>query len=171
MPYLTEERKGELLKEPGLARTSGDWNYMYTSAMIKAWSAKQSYATIHAIKLAVRNPTHCEQIMEVESFFAFLNVALEDRFAARELAFFEFMRRVGNNYENQKITENGDVYDGVPNAQQIVLSRGKITITQDAEAIAMQVPLTTFSDDMEIGAGEPAEDFVKEKGKKGGKGK
>ncbi len=116
MPYLKQESKDALAKDPGMAKNEGDFNYLFTRAMIAFWMKKdnQRYQTIHNLKKASLQPSTVEEVMEVESLLTIKSVPMEDRKAARELAFAEFYRRVGQVYEDQKISENGDVYDNVP---------------------------------------------------------
>lgn len=155
MPYLKKVDKERLVKNPGAATTPGDWNYLYTTAMIKTWCQKQSYTTIHNLKKSTRNAGLVEDVMEVESLLVAVGVTSEDRMAARELAFMEFYRRVAKFYENQKAADNGDVYEGVPHSLDH-FAVAEPTIGFDArvaEASAIKIPLTDFRDDMEIGAG------------------
>ena len=86
MPYVTKERRDALTRTllplPDTAKTAGELNYMITTLLIKYWEEHgHIYKTINDISGA------CTEALA------------------------EFRRRIVGKYEDQKIKENGDVYD------------------------------------------------------------
>lgn len=111
MPYLTKERKTFLGLNPNKASEEGDWNYLFTLGIIKEWESAPCYATIHKLRKACfYDSTASVSIWAIEQNLLALNLQPGDIKVAKELAFNEFMRRIGNKYEDNKIKSNGDVY-------------------------------------------------------------
>lgn len=81
MPYLDEERKTNLLQYPTMMSKSGDLNFLLTNTCL-------TYLQVHGKSYAILN----------------------DIVGALECCKQEFIRRVVNPYEDEKIKENGDVY-------------------------------------------------------------
>lgn len=81
IPYINSEQK-ESVAQNG-AQTPGELNYAITKLLIRYWKREfqQSYTTIN------------------------------DILGALEGAKLEFNRRVVQKYENEKICENGDIYE------------------------------------------------------------
>lgn len=109
MPYLKLGRKKELMTEPKRASTDGDFNYLYTRAYLKTFTANPSYATI---ALIAKTSMTGRGIKEVED----LDWDLRTRFVpdldvqtARFVAYVEFYARIGRLYEQYCITANGDL--------------------------------------------------------------
>ncbi len=110
MPYLPEERKQELDKDPLLANTVGDLNYLFTVEYLKIWLAEPRYATIHKIKEASQNRDSSTAINVLENkLWVSFNFTTNELNVAKELAFLEFYRRVGAEYEEYCIIKNGDL--------------------------------------------------------------
>jgi hypothetical protein len=82
MPYITAERRNELLKWLDEPQTSGELNFLFTTILIEYLKNKGGvgYQTIN------------------------------DILGALEGTKLEFYRRIAAPYEDQKIKENGDVY-------------------------------------------------------------
>ena len=111
MPYLTEDRRKFIEENRSKAFEAGDWNYLFTLALIHAFSKEPRYKTIHLLKQACYIDHYASpHILDVEVILKELNVSLADRQTARQLAFDEFYRRVTSKYEDKKRKENGDVY-------------------------------------------------------------
>jgi hypothetical protein len=131
VPYLTAVRKKSLLNPTFHPTHKGDWNYLYTLAFISMWKNDNSYTTIHKIALSVLQPELFEETNEVTKRIAeSMGASKFDLVVARQLAFREFMRRVGDRYEDKKREENGDVYsDFVSNSASVAttppLRRGR----------------------------------------------
>jgi len=82
MPYIKEERKGDLNWGDELPDNAGDMNYMITT-LVDAYLQRKG--------------------LKYEHISAMIGVL--------ECAKLEMYRRLAAPYENQKILENGDVYD------------------------------------------------------------
>lgn len=111
MPYLDDERKKFVDEQRSKATKEGDCNYLFTLALISAWIKKPGYATLHNFRKACfYDPSVQHEVWVIEQDLKEYNVSPVDIKIAKEMAFNEFMRRVGNKYEDKKIAENGDVY-------------------------------------------------------------
>lgn len=112
MPYLIQERKDQLDKEEyGHNLNEGDVNYLYTKFYITKWLEEQSYKTIHYLRKISLYPAFDTEFNQLNHLIKqHTTLTATDLEVARDLAFYEFMRRIGNNYENGKIAKNGDVY-------------------------------------------------------------
>lgn len=111
MPYLDEARKTFIGLSPEWATKPGDMNWLFTLAIIKVWERCPRYKTIHYLRKACYyEPSTITEICVVEQRLLHSEADGLDIKVARELAFNEFMRRIGNKYEDQKIKKNGDVY-------------------------------------------------------------
>lgn len=106
MPHLPLSRKEELRKDPTIANSEGDYNFLYTVAYLTHWlkEGNQRYAQIHLIRKASMQPTYITEVSEVEN--KLLNVAIMDRIVARDLAYGEFKRLVVDPYEEYCIKKN-----------------------------------------------------------------
>ena len=93
MPYINQKRR-DALKMSGVPETPGELNYAITMLLIEYW---------HHSPL----PGNYTRINDISG-------------ACTE-ALAEFRRRVVGKYEDQKITENGDVY-GEPVENEIVFT-------------------------------------------------
>lgn len=83
MPYIKAADREALDKYPLSVQNAGELNYMITKIALAYWTGvngKQNYQKIN------------------------------DIIGALECAKMEFVRRVVNEYEDQKIEQNGDVY-------------------------------------------------------------
>jgi hypothetical protein len=82
MPYIKAEDRQALDKYPLSIENAGELNYMLTKVILNYWKnyKGQNYQKIN------------------------------DIVGALECAKLEFVRRVVNNYEDEKIKSNGDVY-------------------------------------------------------------
>ena len=111
MPYLPTGRKKELLVEPQRAKEPGDFNYLFSQAMLKHWlkPEHQRYKTIHQLRKSVVNPAIVDEVDDIDNLLVVLGVPQLDRETARELAFLEFYRRIGSYYEDLAIEKNGDL--------------------------------------------------------------
>ena len=92
MPYITKERRGELL-DGAYPENAGELNYLITKALLPVAPAIEYYLSRHPLKY--------------QSF--------NDVFGALFGACHEFIRRLFPMYaiyEDQKRRENGDVYRG-----------------------------------------------------------
>ena len=84
MPYVSEERKGDLNWGDELPDNAGDMNYMITKL--------------------------CDEYLQRKGLkYEHLNAII----GVLECAKLEMYRRLAAPYENQKILENGDVYDPI----------------------------------------------------------
>ena len=81
MPYIKQERRVALCENTSRPQNAGELNYCITMMLVEYWMA-------HGPKYQIIN----------------------DIVGACEGAKLEFQRRVTGKYEDQKITENGDVY-------------------------------------------------------------
>ncbi len=115
MPYLNKIRKAFIDLNPKKTFEPGDWNWLFTLVIIAVWSKTPRYKTIHYLRKACfYNSTIIPEIYSVEQRLKEINIDPTDIKVAKELAFNEFMRRIGNNYEDKKIEANGDVYPMSP---------------------------------------------------------
>jgi hypothetical protein len=115
MPYLNEERKTFIDLHPDKAKDEGDMNYLFTLGILNAWKKVPRYKTIHHLRKACfYDASVIPEVWAIEQRFKRINAHPTDIKVAKELAFNEFMRRIGNPYEDSKIKENGDVYPEKP---------------------------------------------------------
>jgi len=116
MPYVDKESRPLLLKDPNKARHVGDLNFLYSNVYKALWIKEKGYKTIEficAIGLSHETP---QFIKELDTIFLRRGFKETQLVRAKFLAFYEFMRRVGNFYEDKKIMDNGDMYDDVEEA-------------------------------------------------------
>ena len=118
MPYLDDDRKKFIAENPNKTFNEGDWNYLFTLAIIRVWEKTPRYKTIHALRKACyHDPQTLVEMYATECRLLSINISPLDIKIARELAFDEFYRRVGAKYESKKIKENGDVYPATTGMQ------------------------------------------------------
>lgn len=167
MPHIKTSKRPGIMENIHNAVDAGDYNFLFTVAMIKVWTKTPSYKTAIELRKAARQPAAVEEIMEVESQLIIMKIPLEDRIAAREEAFAYFRDRVLINYERKKAEENGDVYAGVPFAETI-LPPVPVPVEKPlgflAEAPAAETPIADHDADQEIGV-NPVETTAKEEPK------
>lgn len=109
MPYTPQGRRKEVIADRKKATEEGDWNLLYTTEYLEAFIAKPSYATIHRIGRAAKNPHRLPGVEALEEFLTVNGIPLEDRIEARDEALAEFRRRIVAKYEDQCIIKNGDL--------------------------------------------------------------
>lgn len=110
MPYTKIGRRKEVIADRRRATEEGDWNLLYTREYIEAFVAKPCYATIHRIGKAAKKPKYLAGVEALDEFLAvFGTVSEDDRQEARDEALAEFRRRVVALYEDNCITQNGDL--------------------------------------------------------------
>jgi hypothetical protein len=111
MPYVTQNRRDLLKDKPWEAENVGDYNYLFTLAYLAEWlkDGNQRYHTIHSIKASSIVPDVLVEVKEVDRILQDIGVSILDRQVARELAFHEFYRRIGCEYEDFAVEKNGDV--------------------------------------------------------------
>lgn len=80
MPYIEAKRRVILNDELDTPQNAGELNYMFTRLIIKYWNGRNNYQ------------------------------AISDIMGALQGAGLEFMRRKGNDYEQKKLTQQGDCY-------------------------------------------------------------
>lgn len=127
MPYLKTGRKREVASEPQRANTDGDFNYLYTRAYLKAFTANPSYGTIALLAKAAIDPKKHDLVERIDDLLTLLLVSDLDRKAARLLAYLEFYARIGRMYEKQCIIANGDLEE-YKAAEQAIMEKFK-TVT------------------------------------------
>lgn len=109
MPYIEPGKRAELLTEPNRATTTGDWNYLYSVAILKVWNATPKYETIHKLKMATRFLSPQFEEITAVSNHLFPLASYEEAACAAELAFMEFYARIGRAYEFHKMMTSGDL--------------------------------------------------------------
>jgi len=111
MPYLNRERKKVLDEGDRIKLTVGDVNYLFTKYLIKLWEEERSYKKINYLRKITKHPSIDTEFWNLHQEIRLSHTVDEaDIEAARDLAFYEFMRREGNDYEDERIVQNGDVY-------------------------------------------------------------
>lgn len=116
MPYVDKEARPLLLKDPNKVRNVGDLNFLYSNIYKALWIKEKGYKTIEficAIGLSHETP---QFIKELDVIFQRRGFKETQLVRAKFLAFYEFMRRVGDYYEDGKIIQNGDVYGDIEEA-------------------------------------------------------
>ncbi len=101
--------------------TVGDMNLAYTvHVIIPRWIREQRYSTIHTIRKILtgrENDQVCRMIdYQLKQKGSTTGFTIQDIETARLNAYDEFWRRVGQFYEDAAIKKNGDVYRGIPYA-------------------------------------------------------
>lgn len=109
MPYIEPGKRAELLTEPQRVTTPGDWNYLYSVAILKVWNANPKYETIHKLKRATKWSNVLPEIQKITDGLLALGIEAEDTMVAAELAFAEFYARIGRAYEFHKMNTQGDL--------------------------------------------------------------
>lgn len=111
MPYIEESRRVELHTDPSLAENGGDYNFLFSEAILKIWNATPRYQTIHNLRLATKGGFLFSEIVDIYRIILAKNEQLDERQlnVAFDLAFQEFYIRVGRSYENEAINKNGDL--------------------------------------------------------------
>lgn len=103
MPYLTVEDRKKLPVRPG------SLNYLITRVLIQSFVEHPVYDTLHVLRRDfVTDKKHNVMLNQMRNDYAeWFTVA--DIYAASEMAFNEFYRRVGVAYEESKMVTNGDL--------------------------------------------------------------
>lgn len=111
MPYIPRSDRNILKDETIHTDSVGDYNYLFTLAYLKIWlkEGNQRYKTVHALRKASIFPETIDEVRQVNERLAQTGVPLVDLAVARDLAFLEFYRRVGADYEDIAIDKNGDL--------------------------------------------------------------
>jgi hypothetical protein len=111
MPYIDQARRDILKDDPLKANTPGDFNYLYTLAYLKVWlkEGNQRYKTVDALRRASIFPETMPEVKQVTEDLVAIGVPFVDLAIARDLAFLEFYRRIGVDYEDIAIDRNGDL--------------------------------------------------------------
>jgi hypothetical protein len=111
MPYVDQARRDILKDDPLKANTVGDYNYLFTLAYLKVWlkEGNQRYKTIDALRRASIFPETMPEVKQVTEDLVAIGVPFVDLAIARDLAFLEFYRRIGVDYEDIAIDKNGDL--------------------------------------------------------------
>lgn len=118
MPYIKKDKRLKIVKDPTYISDVGDLNFAYSTIYIALWDKKQSYTTIEFIAGIGLGHEFPNFIAELDRVVIRRGFSSNEVKRAKLLAYNEFMRRVGNNYEDKKIDENGDIYNGVPFADE-----------------------------------------------------
>ena len=114
MPYITQDARKIIDENPSAAKTYGEYVYLYAKAFIKVWAKRGfSFKTLFEIKKESFKPFTFDEVLELETILSQNGVPAEDRAISRFMAYDEFYRRVGADYENKKIHDNGDVFSGI----------------------------------------------------------
>jgi len=111
MPYISSSDR-ELLKQGIIkANNVGHYNYLFSLAYLRIWLKKdnQRYKTIALLKDVSVLPSMLPETDEIEQLLIALGVDRLERETARALAFDEFYRRIGVEYEDLAIDKNGDL--------------------------------------------------------------
>lgn len=120
MPYNKIERRKLLDKDLKAAVDVGDLNYVYTAhVIIPIWVFETRYKTIEKIRALMNGDETNSTVVNIDMTFRKKGWTDKQVKRAKELAFDEFYRRVGVNYENNAARKNGDVYEGVPFAESV----------------------------------------------------
>ena len=111
MPYVDQNRRDILKDDPLKANSVGDYNYLFTLAYLKVWlkEGNQRYKTIDALRRASIFPETMPEVKQVTEDLVAIGVPFMDLTIARDLAFLEFYRRIGIDYEDITIDKNGDL--------------------------------------------------------------
>jgi hypothetical protein len=111
MPYVDQNRRDILKDDPLKANSVGDYNYLFTLAYLKVWlkEGNQRYKTIDALRRASIFPETMPEVKQVTEDLVAIGVPFMDLAIARDLAFLEFYRRIGIDYEDITIDKNGDL--------------------------------------------------------------
>jgi hypothetical protein len=111
MPYIPTSSRNILKDLTIHTDVVGDYNYLYTLAYLKVWlkEGNQRYKTIHALKKASMFPSSLDEVSQVEIRLKDMGVPMTELEVARALAFDEFYRRIGVEYEDLAIDKNGDL--------------------------------------------------------------
>lgn len=113
MPYIKKEKRPKIIKDPTYIGDVGDLNFAYSMTYIALWAKEQSYKTIEFIAGIGWSQEFPRFIQEIDRVVIKRGFSSNEVKRAKLLAYNEFMRRVGNNYEDKKIDENGDIYGDV----------------------------------------------------------
>ena len=95
--------------EPQRAKDEGDFNFLFTLEYLKTFIANPRYSTIALIRQSSLTPSRIAGIKNIEDLLTVQGVSQLQRIVARDLAFHEFMRRIGDKYEEYAIQKNGDL--------------------------------------------------------------
>ena len=111
MPYISNSEREMLQLNPLKASTVGQYNYLFTLAYLKVWlkEGNQRYKTIDALRRASIFPETMPEVKQVTEDLVAIGVPFMDLAIARDLAFLEFYRRIGVDYEDIAIDKNGDL--------------------------------------------------------------
>ena len=95
--------------------TVGDMNLCYTvHVILPRWLKEQRYHMIHTIRRILWGKQNDDTCGMLDYQLKKKGFAIQDIEIARMNAYDEFWRRVGQFYEDKAIEKNGDVYEGVP---------------------------------------------------------
>jgi len=113
MPYISASDRNILKDETVHTDNVGDYNYLFTLAYLKVWlkEGNQRYKTIHALRKASIFPETIDEVSQVNKRLINTGARFVDLAIARDLAFLEFYKRIGTDYEELAIERNGDLIE------------------------------------------------------------
>lgn len=113
MPYVRQVVRPKLLEDPRYAHDVGDLNFLYSNVYKALWIKEKGYKTIEFISSIGLSHEEPQFIKDLDFILRKKGFSEQQLIRAKFLAFHEFMRRIGNKYEDKKILENGDIYDDI----------------------------------------------------------
>lgn len=119
MPYCGKKKEEEIKKDVDKVVTVGDMNLAYTvHVIIPRWIRERRYSTIHTIRKILTARENDQVCRMIDYRLKQKGFTIQDIETARFNAYDEFWRRVGQNYEDEAMRKNGDVYDNIPYASK-----------------------------------------------------
>lgn len=111
MPYIDEERRKAVKNNVQTVSDVGELNYLVTEYIKACWKKDRHYSTIHALYKEMFLRPEKSRLLDFLKRRTAQEYTSTDIHVAGQLAFFEFYRREVGKYEDEKIKNNGDVYN------------------------------------------------------------
>jgi hypothetical protein len=112
MPQIKQIARDVIDLDLSQVKSVGDMCYAYTKVLIDEFNNEPRWATIHRLRAELYDPPVTSKLYTVEQIMS-TKFTLLDRRTARDLAFLEFYRRVGAVYEDNRASENGDLFERI----------------------------------------------------------
>lgn len=123
MPQITRARRKPLVERKEPIKDVGDICYLITAQIIiPMWMAEPRWTTISKIRRMLVKDVDLNKLKSLLRGCPFDDTEILNQAA---LAYEEFYRRCGANYENDKARQNTDVYAGVPFAKTSNIYKGE----------------------------------------------
>lgn len=109
MPYIAAKSRSYFDEKPHEAKTDGEITYVFYKLLLKRWKAEPRWTTYALMRKAQKDIRLIPEIVDILKGLAANQIDVPTMSAAYECAVDEIKRRFVDDYEDQKIKEEGDI--------------------------------------------------------------